>query len=80
MLATLLENLSHATFAFSMDGKTDMMSLNPLEHTNFEMMGSIFGIGGVLFTILMSRISKSTRSTEEFTTQPSEEAGIQQYP
>ena len=47
MLDAFFENMKHATFAFAMDGKTDMMSLNPLEHTNFEMMGSIFGFGGL---------------------------------
>jgi hypothetical protein len=46
------------TFDFAMDGKADMMSLNPLEMTNFEMMGAIGGIGGVLLTILLGRIAK----------------------
>lgn len=44
------------SFAFALDGKTDMMSLNPLEMTNFEMMGAIFGIGGVVLTILLRRM------------------------
>lgn len=48
------------SFAFAMDGKTDMMSLNPLEMTNFEMMGTIFGIGGVILTLVLGRLRKST--------------------
>jgi len=47
------------SFAFALDGKTDMMSLNPLEMTNFEMMGAIFGIGGVLLTIALTRLGRA---------------------
>jgi len=53
-------------FSFVLDGKTDMMSLNPLEMTNFEMMGTIFAIGGVLLTIILDRISKQRQKPHEF--------------
>lgn len=66
MLATFLENMSHATFSFILDGKTDMMSLNPLEHTNFEMMGSIFGIAGLAITFLGSRLGKKAQLPHSF--------------
>jgi len=52
-------------FSFVLDGKTDMMSLNPLEMTNFEMMGTIFGIAGVLLTLL--RIIRNRQRPHEFT-------------
>lgn len=69
-----------ATFAFAMDGRTDMMSLNPLEHTNFEMMGTIFGIGGVIFTLVMGRIAKRKQQAHEFSASESEQNAIDQFP
>lgn len=55
------------SFAFALDGKTDMMSLNPLEMTNFEMMGAIFGIGGVLLTFLLGRLNARRQPPHAFT-------------
>lgn len=46
------------TFDFAFDGKVDMMSINPLEMTNFEMVGTIAAIGGLLLTILLDRLAK----------------------
>ncbi|MBN8831994.1 MAG: hypothetical protein J0G94_15550 [Sphingomonadales bacterium] len=46
------------TFDFAFDGKVDMMSINPLEMTNFEMVGTITAIVGLLLTILLGRIAK----------------------
>lgn len=43
------------TFDFTLDGKVDLMSLNPLEMTNFEMAGAIFGVAGVLLAMVLSR-------------------------
>ena len=39
------------SFAFAWDGQVDMMSVNPLEMTNFEMTGAIFGIGAVVIAL-----------------------------
>ena len=39
-------------FAFAFDGKVDMMSINPLEMTNFEATGTIGGLLGVIVTLL----------------------------
>lgn len=80
MIQQFLDNMENATFAFAIDGKYDMMSLNPLEMTNFEMMGTIFGFGGVLLTLLMNRMGKASRETHEFEAKASDEAGIDQYP
>ncbi|MEO0031934.1 MAG: hypothetical protein RIS94_1692 [Pseudomonadota bacterium] len=46
-----------ASFAFAWDGQVDMMSVNPLEMTNFEMTGAVFGIAAVLIVLVwnMSR-------------------------
>ena len=46
---------SHANFSFAVDGKYDMMSLNPLEMTNFEMCGTIAGVAGLVITFILSR-------------------------
>lgn len=80
LIDTFFERMEQASFAFALDGKTDMMSLNPLEHTNFEMMGTVFGIAGVIFTLVMSRVARSQRKPDEFTATPSDEGGIDQYP
>lgn len=80
MLEVFTDNMSRATFSFIMDGKTDMMSLNPLEHTNFEMMGTIFGIGGVLFTLLLSRLAKHRQLADEYSASQTEEDAVDQYP
>ena len=74
------ENMSHANFSFAIDGKYDMMSLNPLEMTNFEMMGTIFGVGGVLLTLLLSRLNKSKHLADEFSASTTEEDAVEQYP
>lgn len=60
-------------FSFALDGKTDMMSLNPLEMTNFEMMGTIFAVAGVLLTILLSRMAKNRQRPHEFVAHEVEE-------
>jgi hypothetical protein len=53
-------------FNFEIDGKADMMSLNPLEMTNFEMMGAIFGFGGLALTILLKwRAGKAHHFVEQ---------------
>lgn len=46
------------TFDFAFDGKVDMMSVNPLEMTNFEMVGTIAAVVGILLTIMLGRIAK----------------------
>jgi len=69
-----------ANFNFVIDGATDMMSLNPLEMTNFEMMGTIFGIGGILFTLLLSRIGARRQPTHEFEARETADDAIDQYP
>lgn len=55
------------SFAFAIDGKTDMMSLNPLEMTNFEMMGAIFGVGGVVLTLVLGRFKARRQQPHVFT-------------
>lgn len=45
-------------FDFAFDGKVDMMSLNPLEMTNFEMMGFIFAFGGILLNVIFNKLRK----------------------
>ncbi|HWW63809.1 MAG TPA: hypothetical protein VNZ43_03545 [Sphingomonadaceae bacterium] len=40
------------TFNFAIDGVVDMMSINPLEMSNFEATGAIFGVAGVILTLL----------------------------
>jgi len=54
------------TFDFAFDGRVDMMSVNPLEMTNFEMMGTIFGIAGLLLTLVLTRLSKNRQRPHEF--------------
>jgi hypothetical protein len=80
MLAQFSQNMAAATFSFVMDGQTDMMSLNPLEHTNFEMMGMIFGIGGVVFTFLMGRMARRKALADSFNACQTEDDAIEQYP
>lgn len=80
MIAQFAHNMAQATFAFAMDGKTDMMSLNPLEHTNFEMMGSVFGFGGLLFTLVMSRVARRKAMADAFAASQTEEDAVEQYP
>lgn len=64
------------SFAFAIDGKTDMMSLNPLEMTNFEMMGTIFGVGGVVLTLVLGRLKARRQQPHVFTAaETSAEAG-----
>ncbi len=62
-------------FHFALDGKVDMMSLNPLEMTNFEMVGAIFGVAGVLLTLLLSRRA-NTQRPHVFTAQESDEDAL----
>ena len=71
-----MSNLSAATFSFVIDGKTDMMSLNPLELTNFEMMGTIFGFAGLIITFILSRSSAKRQLPHEFTSQETTEDAI----
>ena len=80
LIDTFVERMEPATFAFAWDGQTDMMSLNPLEHTNFEMMGSVFAIGGVLLTLVLSRIARRRAAAECFTAEPTGDAAVEQYP
>ncbi len=80
LIDTFLEQMEAATFAFAMDGQVDMMSLNPLEHTNFEMMGSVFGIAGVLLTFVMGRIAKRKHLATVYESGESEEDVVEQYP
>lgn len=80
MIAQFLENMAPATFSFIMDGQTDMMSLNPLEHTNFEMMGTIFGAGGVLLTLLLSRFSRKVAKADSFNAEQTQDDAVEQYP
>lgn len=44
--------MSWDLFAFAFDGKVDMMSINPLEMTNFEATGYAGAVIGVIVTIL----------------------------
>ncbi|AJP72540.1 hypothetical protein [Sphingomonas hengshuiensis] len=64
------------TFAFALDGKADLMSLNPLEMTNFEMMGAIFGIGGVLLALLLRHHAAKRQLPHVFTATETEEDSI----
>ncbi len=76
MLEIFFENMKDATFSFVMDGKTDMMSLNPLEHTNFEMMGTIFGIAGLVITFVLSRRGVKGQLPHTFTDEETEEDSL----
>jgi hypothetical protein len=67
---------SHANFSFAIDGKYDMMSLNPLEMTNFEMMGTIFGVAGLIITFVLSRRNAKRQLPHTFTAQETEEDNI----
>ncbi|MBO9499889.1 MAG: hypothetical protein J7496_17315 [Novosphingobium sp.] len=67
---------SHATFAFAIDGKYDMMSLNPLEMTNFEMCGTIAGVAGLIITFIRSRSKAKRQLPHSFTAQETEEDKI----
>lgn len=69
-----------AHFGFAFDGKTDMMSLNPIEMTNFEMMGFIFGVGGVILTLVVSRLRSKWQQAHEFTGAETEEDSVEQVP
>ncbi len=64
------------SFAFALDGKADLMSLNPLEMTNFEMTGAIFGIAGVLLTIVLSRRAAKRQLPHVFSAAETEEDAI----
>jgi hypothetical protein len=64
---------SHATFSFAIDGKYDMMSLNPLEMTNFEMCGTIAGFAGLIITFVLSRRNAKRQLPHVFTAQETEE-------
>lgn len=65
-----------ANFSFKFDGEVDMMSLNPLEMTNFEMAGTIFGIMGIIITILLSRRAGTRQRPHEFIAQETEDDAI----
>lgn len=64
------------TFDFALDGKTDMMSFNPLELTNFEMMGTIFGVAGLVITFILSRHAARRQLPHSFTAQETEDDKI----
>ena len=68
---------SHATFSFVLDGKYDMMSLNPLEMTNFERMGTIFGFAGLVITFIRGRLGTKERLPHTFTGEETEEDAIE---
>jgi hypothetical protein len=53
-------------FDFAIDGKTDLMSVNPLEMTNFEMTGAIFGVLGIIITLVVGRLSRDRQKPHEF--------------
>ena len=72
----MMEYLTGATFAFAFDGKADMMSLNPLEHTNFEMIGSIFGFGGILLTFILGRIAAKRQKPHVFKAEETDEDSL----
>ena len=80
MIDVFFDNMRNATFSFALDGRTNMMSLNPLEHTNFEMMGTIFGIAGVLLTFIIGRIARRKQQAIVYTPSESEEDVVEQYP
>ena len=66
-----------ASFAFALDGKVDMMSLNPLEMTNFELTGTIAGIVGIVLTLIWSRMAARRRQLPDvFTAHQTEEGAI----
>lgn len=65
-----------ANFSFSFDGRVDMMSLNPLEMTNFEMAGAIFGITGILITLFLSRKAAERQRPHDFVPQETDEDAI----
>lgn len=67
---------SHANFSFVIDGKYDMMSLNPLEMTNFEMMGTIFGVAGLIITFILGRRDAKRQLPHTFIAQETEEDKI----
>jgi len=63
-------------FSFVIDGKVDMFSLNPLEMTNFEMAGAVFGILGVILHIILSRRASHRQLPHHFTATQTEEGAI----
>jgi len=64
-------------FSFALDGKADMMSLNPLEMTNFEMAGTILGVAGVILTIVLSRrAAAKTQRPHEFQARETDDGAI----
>lgn len=65
-----------ANFNFAFDGKTDMMSLNPLEMTNFEMMGAIFGVLGVVIALIQSRRAAKRQLPHTFVATETEEGAL----
>lgn len=67
MIATFTQQMQNATFAFALDGQTDLLSLNPLELTNFEMMGTIFGFAGLIITFVRARMKAKDQPPHEFT-------------
>lgn len=71
-----MSNLANATFAFAIDGKTDMMSLNPLELTNFEMAGTIFGFAGLVITFVLGRIAAKRQKPHHFIAEETDEGAI----
>jgi hypothetical protein len=66
MFETFLHQMQNATFDFALDGKADMMSLNPLEMTNFEMMGAVFGVTGLVITFIRSRLAAKRQVPHKF--------------
>lgn len=67
MIATFTQQMQNATFAFALDGQTDLLSLNPLELTNFEMVGTIFGFAGLVITFVRTRMKAKDQLPHEFT-------------
>ncbi len=66
-----MSNLAAASFSFAIDGKVDMMSLNPMELTNFEMVGTICGFAGLVITFILSRRAAARQLPHVFTAQES---------
>lgn len=66
-----------ANFNFAIDGQVDMMSLNPLEMTNFEMTGALFGIAGLLITFVLSRRGGERQKPHQFTARETDEGAIE---
>jgi hypothetical protein len=66
-----------AHFSFAMDGKVDMMSLNPLEMTNFEMAGAVFGVVGILIAFVLSRRGGPRQKPHEFSVSVTDEGAIE---